>query len=284
MHDRGLAEATARQTHAIVRKALKDAVNEGKLSANPAERVDPPTTKDQEAATASRSSRPGPCCELPATTRAGGSPCSTGCGRARRSVYAGATSTSTTAVLFIHETLQTDEDGSLIFGSPKADASTRVLPLLPQIVVRLRLHHAATAWSPTTSSSRAPTAHPSDRATTGRRGATCSTAATVPPFAPIPQIALHAARNTAASLLEAAGVPERIIMQILGQSQVQVTRSYQHAEAETVRRHLRRGRATCSRSTSWCTVHLVDRPRQMSASTSGHTRSSLMTRILRLPS
>jgi hypothetical protein len=41
---------------------------------------------------------------------------------------------------------------------------------------------------------------------------------------------LHAARNTAASLLEAAHVSDRVAAQILGQSTVEVTHGYQHAE------------------------------------------------------
>jgi integrase len=52
----------------------------------------------------------------------------------------------------------------------------------------------------------------------------------VPPFAPLPYIALHAARNSAASLMEASGIPARLVMQILGQTQVQTTHGYQDAD------------------------------------------------------
>jgi integrase len=48
MRDRGLAEATVRQVHAIVKKALKDAERDGKLARNPADRVDPPGTATNE--------------------------------------------------------------------------------------------------------------------------------------------------------------------------------------------------------------------------------------------
>jgi integrase len=48
-------------------------------------------------------------------------------------------------------------------------------------------------------------------------------------------VALHAARNTAASLLEAAGVPDRLVAQILGHSQVHITHGYQTADDARVR-------------------------------------------------
>ncbi len=54
--------------------------------------------------------------------------------------------------------------------------------------------------------------------------------ASAPPLVPVPQIALHAARNTTATLLEAAGVPDRMTAEILGQSTVAVTHGYQLAD------------------------------------------------------
>ena len=48
----------------------------------------------------------------------------------------------------------------------------------------------------------------------------------------VPRIALHAARNTTASLLEEAGVPARMVAEILGQATVEVTYGYQSADLE----------------------------------------------------
>lgn len=45
----------------------------------------------------------------------------------------------------------------------------------------------------------------------------------------LPRIVLHAARHTAASLMADQGVPIVVVAAILGQSQVSVTESYQHA-------------------------------------------------------
>jgi integrase len=46
----------------------------------------------------------------------------------------------------------------------------------------------------------------------------------------VPHTALHAARNTTASLLEAAGAPDRLVMEILGHSSVQITHNYQQSD------------------------------------------------------
>jgi integrase len=234
----GLAEATVRQTHAIVRKGLKDAVNEGKIALNPAERVDPPSTKVQK--------RDGLTIDQARAvlTTAGDDP------RWWLALFYGMRQGECLGLrwgdidferhtMTIHETLQTDVDGSLIFGDPKAAASTRLLPLLPQVEVRLLLHqHAPDATGLVFARPDGKPIRPRDD---WQAWTDLLVAATRPPWAPIPHVALHAARNSSASLLEAAGVPERVVMQILGQSQVQVTRSYQNAELETMRRHLDAG-------------------------------------------
>jgi integrase len=48
----------------------------------------------------------------------------------------------------------------------------------------------------------------------------------------VPVVALHAARNSAASLMEAAGVPDRRAAQILGHSSVQITHGYQTSDLD----------------------------------------------------
>lgn len=51
----------------------------------------------------------------------------------------------------------------------------------------------------------------------------------------LPQIKLHAARHTAASLLLEAGVDAKVIQAILGHSSVLMTRAYQHASIDMAR-------------------------------------------------
>jgi integrase len=48
----------------------------------------------------------------------------------------------------------------------------------------------------------------------------------------LPSVALHSARNTAADVLEAAGVSDRLVAQILGHSSVRTTHRYTRAELE----------------------------------------------------
>jgi integrase len=48
----------------------------------------------------------------------------------------------------------------------------------------------------------------------------------------IAHVPLHVARNTAASLLEELGYPDRFVAEILGQSTVTVTHGYQTGSAE----------------------------------------------------
>ena len=45
-------------------------------------------------------------------------------------------------------------------------------------------------------------------------------------------VALHAARNSAASLMEAAGVPDRRAAQFLGHSSVPITHGYQTSDLD----------------------------------------------------
>jgi integrase len=141
-------------------------------------------------------------------------------------------------VLYVRQSLQVDTDGSLIFGPPKSRASRRVVPLLPQVEVRLRLALAEIPDDPEAllfSNDGKPLQPKRD----WLNWRALLDLASVPPLAPLPLIPLHAARNSAASLMEAAGIPERLAMQILGHSQVTMTRAYTSAEMDRMREALR---------------------------------------------
>lgn len=232
LRERGQAEASVRQTHAILAKALSDAVRKGVLGRSPMDRVTPPGTdvneRDQftliEAATALKA--------------AGDSL------RWWLALFYGMRQGEALGLQWPHvdwaqhefsieETLQNDYGYSgKILGTPKSKASRRVLPMLPQIEVRMRLLWEA-AGRPTEgfvfpSSTGGPRDSSRDYKNWQSFLATAG----------LPRIALHAARNTAASLMEAAGIPDRAVAQILGQSQVRTTHSYQRAEIERIRRYL----------------------------------------------
>jgi integrase len=229
----GRAEATVRQVHAILRAALKDAVRKDQLAVSPMEKVDPPGTaknvreqfNTDQARTVLRA--------------AGDDP------RWWLALFYGMRQGECLGLewewvdfdrhaLKIERTLQADADGGLFLGTPKTVRSQRWLPLIPQMEARLRL-----LWEAEGRPSSGLVFHRGGKPVQPKKDwqawRDLIDRATVPPFAPLPYIALHAARNSAASLLEAAHVPDRLAMQILGQTQVQTTHGYQTADLDRMR-------------------------------------------------
>jgi integrase len=233
MRAQGLAEATLRQTHAILKKALSDAIRRDKLARSPMDRVDPPGTEtnDREQFTPAQAAS--------VLVAAGDNP------RWWLALFYGWRQGECLGLgwedvdlargtIAVDETLQTDYDGGLIFGDPKSKASKHRLPMVPLLSARMRLH-----WEnegrPTTGLVFHRGGKPIDPKADWKAWRALIDRAAVPPLAPLPYIALHAARNTAASMMEAAGVPDRLVMQILGQSQVRTTHRYQTADEERIR-------------------------------------------------
>lgn len=234
MRAAGLAEATVRQTHAILKKSLDDAIKRDRLAVSPMLKVEPPGTHKNK--------------REQFTTE-----------QARQVLGAAADDARWWLALFygmrqgeclgldwrhidfdrhtlrIEETLQTGADGRLFLGPPKTAASQRTLPLVSLMEARLRLHWEALGRPESGLVFRGPGDAPIHPRADWQAWRDLIDRATVVPLAPLPYIALHAARNSAASLLEAAGVPDRLVMQILGQSQVQTTHGYQTADIERMR-------------------------------------------------
>lgn len=228
----GLAEATLRQTHAILKSALKDAVRADHLSFNPIDKTIPPGTEKavREQFTVDQARQ--------VLAEAGDD------ARWWLALFYGMRQGEVLGldwshvnlderVAYIEQTLQTAEMGGLFLGAPKSASSTRPLPLVGQIESRLRLHWEAQG-------------KPTSGLVFGRNGKPIQPKADWTAWRdliarastddkPLPIIALHAARNSAASLMEAAGIPDRLVMQILGQSQVQTTHRYQTADLERMR-------------------------------------------------
>lgn len=238
LRDQGLAESTVRQTHAILARALKDAVRKGLVGRSPMDRVQPPGTDVNE--------RPQFTLEEAATAlRAAGDSA-----RWWLAIFYGMRQGEVLGLrwedvdldggtLSVVQTRQRDYGSNgVVMGSPKSKASKRTLPLAPQIAIRLQLHWE-NAGKPTTGlvfpNSKG---NPRDSSRDYKDWRAFIAAANLPP------IALHAARNTAASMMEAAGLPDRVVAQILGQSQVKTTHGYQRAELERVRRYLENVEAT----------------------------------------
>lgn len=221
--DTPLAETSVRQAHMILRKALTDAVYEGKLTTNPVIRVQAPATTTVGAREAYSVDQ-----AAVLLRKAGNHP------RWWLAVFYGLRQGEAlglrwrdvdleAGVLRVEQTLQMGVDRQPFFGPPKTKRAQRAMPLLP-IMVKL-----LTQWQPENPHPDALVFHWPD-------------GGPIMPWvdnrawhdlvdaAGLPHLPLHSARHTAASVLEAAGVPDRLIMQILGHSQVQTTHGYTHAD------------------------------------------------------
>jgi integrase len=224
----GLAEATLRQTHAILKKALSDAIRRDLLVANPVDKVDPPGTE--------KNVRHGlTVTEARTVLRAAGDDA-----RWWLALFYGMRQGEALGLrwcdidferhtLTIEQTLQTDEDYRIIFDRPKSAASARSLPLVPLMEARLKLRLAVVGDHAPTDLVFTHNQHPiwPNKDWEAWRDLLAT--------AGVPHVALHAARNSAASLLEAAGVPDRVVAQILGHSTVQITHGYQSADDDRLR-------------------------------------------------
>jgi len=238
MRDKGLAEGTIRTTHVILKKCLSDAVKRGILGSNPVDRIDAPGTGSdrRDRLTVAEVRR------VLANTDAA---------RWWLALFYGMRQGEcmglrwcdidwANKVLRVQQTLQ---DDGRTFGKPKSEASERFLPMLPTVEARMRLHWIDSG-SPTVAKPCDgvtgvcehglvfPPVHPR---TDNRRWHQLLIDASRPPLAPIPDASLHAARNSAADVMEASGIPARLVAQILGHAQVQTTHGYQHAEDERLR-------------------------------------------------
>jgi integrase len=229
----GLAEATVRQTHAILLGAMKDAVRADHLSYNPMDKVNAPGTEkaEREQFTIDQARQ---------VLRTAGDDARWWLALfygMRQGEVLGLDWTNvdwSRGLIHVEQTLQTSEEGHLILGSPKTERSQRPIPMVGQIETRLRLHWEA-AGRPDTGLVFGVDGKPKQPKRDWLDWRDLIDHATTIPLAPLPLIALHAARNSAASLMEAAGLPDRLVMQILGQSQVQTTHRYQSADLERMR-------------------------------------------------
>lgn len=231
MRAEGKAEATVRQTHAILLGAMKDAVRADRLSYNPMDKVDPPgTEKAVRAQLTVEQAR-----QVLATTNDARWWLALHCGMRQGEVLGldWADVDFDRHVIHIRQTLQTDESDRLFLGTPKTDASQRPVPMVPLVEARMRL-----AWETAGRPSAGLVFHVNGKPRQPKRdwiAWRALVAAASTDESPLPEVALHSARNSAASLMEAANIPDRLVMQILGQSQVQTTHRYQNADVERMR-------------------------------------------------
>jgi len=230
MRAAGKKPATILQAHAILAKALNDAVNDGKIAQNPCDRVARPK--------APKNHRTGLTVEQAADLLR-----ATDDLRWWLAVFYGMRQGECLGlrwgdidldgqVIRVEQTLVSrGKRGGLGFGTPKSQTSRRTVPLTPLIEARVRLALANLDEQPEPDVLvfRRPDGRPVHPAADRKAWDELLAAHD------LPAIALHAARNTAANLMEAAGIPDRMVAQILGHSSVQITHGYQHGEVERMR-------------------------------------------------
>jgi integrase len=226
MRKKGLAEATLRQTHAILSRALKVAMRRGKVSRNVCDLVDPPSTKVTK--------------RRPLTVEDAWKVLHL-CGDAPRfwvALMTGLRQGEALALrwsdihldgqpmpyLVVREAVSWD--GGPVFDTPKSEQSTnRVVPLVTPVADRLRKAHENHVAQGGTEDDLVFANPRTGRAMDPRKDWMAWTV--MLDLAGVPHTALHAARNTTAALLEDAGVPDRVVAEILGHTTVQMTHGYQ---------------------------------------------------------
>ncbi|MFF1820360.1 tyrosine-type recombinase/integrase [Kribbella sp. NPDC058245] len=232
MRQRGLAEATVRGVHMILLRAFKIAVRLGLMVRNVCELLDAPgtvTNKRPPLSVAQAWAVLRLCGSNPRFWLALLNGIRQGEALGMRWMDLNLEVDPEVGVphLVIRQALSWDESHKPVFDTPKSAESTdRIVPLLAPVVERLRLHHAAEVAAGRGKPEDLVFPNPkTGRPMDNRLDWTMWSALLV--LAGVDHVALHAARNTTAALLENAGVPDRVVAAILGHATVQQTHRYQ---------------------------------------------------------
>lgn len=228
MAKRGLSGTTQRGVHRVLRRALLIAMREGKVARNVCDLLDPPKVQ------ASTKPKALPVEDAWAVLRAAGNnprhwvSLLTGLrqGEALALRWHDVVLDAPVPYLVVRESLSREPGVGLVFDKPKSATSTdREVPLVGQVADRLRaardkhLGKGGNMADLVFGNSR--TGGPMDP----RRdyNGWC----VLLDLAGVGHVSLHDARRTTAHLLEDAGVPDRVVAEILGHAQVTMTHRYQ---------------------------------------------------------
>ena len=221
MKQRGRSDATRRQVHAILRRALAVAENDGRIASNPASKVDAPAVGQ-----GSHGKFTLPEARTILTSLEGRPDAARWAVALLEGVRQGeALGLRWADVDFDDHTLTIGRAAQRIKGQGvqvvglKSNASYRVIPLLPPVEYALQAMEVTDGFIFGT-----------DKPADPRRD--WQSWRDMLDAAGVQRRPLHAARSTTASILSEAGVPAKIIAEILGQSQVRVTeRHYIHGDS-----------------------------------------------------
>ena len=139
-------------------------------------------------------------------------------------------------VVIVDRALQRQPDGSLALAETKTQRSKRVIPMPPTLLASLQRRQHAQRVEKELATDRW---HESDLVFTTAFGTPIHPRNDYRSFrrliekAELRQVRLHDLRHTAASLLLAQGVAARVVMEILGHSQISITlNTYTHVDPE----------------------------------------------------
>lgn len=231
MRGEGLAEGTVRQAHAVLHKALKDAVRRRKVPANVCDLVNPPSTATEQrrALTVEEAWR---VLELDATPRFWLA-LFTGLrqGEALGLRWSDVVLEAPVPFLVVRRAMHWTAAKEVGYDTPKSAASTdRVVPLVSVLAERLATALAKhTAAGGTAEDLVFPVVTAGNPMLRDYRNW-----ARLLKAADVPHTPLHAARQTTSQLLEAAGVSDRVVADILGHAKVAMTHHYQRGNAGAV--------------------------------------------------
>lgn len=230
MPSHGRAEATVRQCHAVLSRALKAAVREGKAVRNVATLIDPPGTQKNPRTplTVHQARAVLKACEGDEMESRWYAALWLGMRQGECLGLAWTDVDLQTGIIDVSRALQRVKGRGLVFVAPKSRTSVRRIPAPPTVLARLTVHWARElargangdwlVWG-----GPKPLSPEQD----------AKAWAALLRKADVPHVALHAARNTAGSLLMAAGVPDKVAAEILGHATVQVTQAhYQRGDVE----------------------------------------------------
>jgi integrase len=237
----GLSPATIRQVHRITSRALKVAVQRGRIRHNVATLVELPPVIQHEIE--------------PLTVAQARAVLATARGRRNAARWSVALAMGLrqgealgltweaidldAGTITVRQALQRKPGGGLVMVPPKSRAGRRVIPMPAPLTEALRVQKvsqaaerlaAGPAWTDVGMVFATPFGKPVDPRNDYREWRQLLRDAGVPPAR------LHDARHTAATLLLTQGVPARVVMEILGHSQISLTLgTYTHVVPELAR-------------------------------------------------
>lgn len=233
--DRGLSPTTVLRAHRVLSRALKVAMQRGRISRNVATLVDPPPVKRAEIAKPLTLHEAKQVLAVAADQRNAARwtvALALGLRQSEALALRWSDLDLETGTLSVRRSLHRVAGGGLVYEEPKSARSRRTLALPEQLVNALIRHReaqldereiAGSVWEEHDLVFAQPNGRPIDRHADWKGWRDLLNSAGVR------SVRLHDARHTAATLLLSAGIHPRVVMELLGHSQMRTTTdTYSH--------------------------------------------------------